>query len=129
MAERPLALLVLGMHRSGTSAITRVLNLLGCALPGDLLGANPSNPTGHWESQRALEINDALLHGLGRQWDDLRAMPADWLGSDAAARARGLIAEFVRTEAGSAPLWALKDPRLCLLAPLWIEVQIGRAHV
>lgn len=122
MADRPCCILVLGMHRSGTSALTRVLNLLGCALPGDLLGANPSNPTGHWESRRALEINDALLHGLGREWNDLRAMPADWLGSDPAALARGRIAEFVRAEAGSAPLWALKDPRLCLLAPLWIEV-------
>ncbi|HEY2347292.1 MAG TPA: rhamnan synthesis F family protein [Xanthomonadaceae bacterium] len=122
MADRPCCILVLGMHRSGTSALTRVLNLLGCALPGDLLGANPSNPAGHWESRRALEINDALLHGLGREWDDLRAMPADWLCSDAATVARGRIVEFVRAEAASAPLWALKDPRLCLLAPLWIEV-------
>jgi len=122
MADRPCCILVLGMHRSGTSALTRVLNLLGCALPGELLGANPSNPTGHWESRRALEIDDALLHGLGREWDDLRAMPTDWLGSAAASAARERIAQFVRDEAASMPLWALKEPRLCLLAPLWMEV-------
>jgi hypothetical protein len=45
-------LLVLGVHRSGTSAVTRVLSILGAALPRTLLGAGPSNESGHWESEK-----------------------------------------------------------------------------
>ena len=65
--KNAVGILVLGMHRSGTSALTRMLNILGCALPDNLLGSNQSNPEGHWESLRAIEINDALLAALGRK--------------------------------------------------------------
>src|SRR4249920_989928 len=85
---RPVGIFMLGMHRSGTSVLTRVLSLLGCALPGDLLGSNESNPTGHWESARAIEINEALLTALGRRWDDVRDLPADWLERPEADAAR-----------------------------------------
>ncbi|MBS0576104.1 MAG: glycosyltransferase [Proteobacteria bacterium] len=122
MAERPIVLLVLGMHRSGTSALTRVLNLLGAALPGDLLGGNRSNPQGHWESRRVIAIDEALLAALDRRWDDPRPLPAGWLDSPAAASARAQIAAFAAEELATAPLAIIKDPRLCLLAPLWLEV-------
>lgn len=114
-------ILVLGMHRSGTSALTRVLNLLGGALPSDLLGSNHSNPEGHWESLRAIEINDGLLGALGRRWDDIRELPADWLQRPETDIARQQVRAFVDRELG-APLSVLKEPRLCHLAPLWIEV-------
>lgn len=115
-------ILVLGMHRSGTSALTRVLNLLGCALPSDLLGANYSNPEGHWESLRAIEINDSLLNALGRRWDDIRELPVDWLGRPETDIARQQIRAFVDREFSPYMLSVLKEPRLCHLAPLWIEV-------
>jgi glycosyltransferase involved in cell wall biosynthesis len=120
--KRPVGIFVLGMHRSGTSLLTRILNLLGCALPGDLLGANESNPTGHWESLRAIEINDGLLYALGRSWDDVRKLPADWMQRPEAEVARLQIRAFLDREFSSANLWLLKDPRLCRLAPLWLEV-------
>jgi hypothetical protein len=52
---------------------------MGCELPGDLLGSNESNPEGHWESLRGIEINDALLTALGSRWDDIGELPSDWL--------------------------------------------------
>ena len=55
------AIVVLGMHRSGTSALTRTLSLLGAALPGNLLPSKPSNETGFWESTDILEFNDRVL--------------------------------------------------------------------
>jgi len=115
-------LLILGMHRSGTSALTRVLNLLGCALPGDLLGSNESNPRGHWESMRAIEINEALLGSLGRSWNDVRNLPSNWLLRPEAELARRQVHAFVKGEISPGKLWVLKEPRLCRLAPLWIEV-------
>ena len=122
MRDRPVVLLVLGMHRSGTSALTRVLNLLGAYLPGGLLGGNRSNPHGHWEPQRVVDIDEALLVALGRRWDDLRPLPADWIASPAAAIARDAIATFAAHELSRQRLSIIKDPRLCLLAPLWLEV-------
>jgi len=115
-------LLILGMHRSGTSALTRVLNLLGCMLPGDILGADESNPMGHWESVRAIEINDELLGSLGRSWNDVRNLPSNWLLLEEAELARRQIRSFVKDNLLPGRLWALKEPRLCRLAPLWIEV-------
>src|SRR5690242_20012263 len=93
--KKAIGVLVLGMHRSGTSALTRMLNLLGCALPDELLGANYSNPEGHWESQRAIAINDALLIALGRSWDDIRELPADWLRRPETEAARQQIRAFL----------------------------------
>jgi hypothetical protein len=62
---------VLGMHRSGTSAVTRALNLLGLTVcpPADLIGAHATNPTGHWESRTLVECNNAVLLAAGaRSW-------------------------------------------------------------
>jgi hypothetical protein len=51
MASRHL-ILVAGMHRSGTSALTRAINLAGVPLPNDLKGASPNNQDGFWELKR-----------------------------------------------------------------------------
>src|SRR6185312_12242151 len=83
-AQSPRAILVLGMHRSGTSAVTRVLNLLGADLGSRLVAPAADNPAGFWEHADAVKINDDLLQALGRTWYDMRDMPANWLESDAA---------------------------------------------
>jgi hypothetical protein len=62
---RPVVLLVLGINRSGTSALTRVLSLCGGALPGRLWGAMPDNPLGHWEPREVTYLNEAILRRLG----------------------------------------------------------------
>src|SRR5271170_3761934 len=71
------ALLVLGTHRSGTSAFTRVFSLLGADLPKSMLGANPTNEAGHWESEDLIAIHDDLLATAGSRWDDWRAFNPD----------------------------------------------------
>ena len=52
------AIMVLGMHRSGTSALTRILNLLGADLPEDLIKANAYNKSGYWEPSAVVALND-----------------------------------------------------------------------
>ena len=82
--RRAQAILVLGMHRSGTSAITRVLNLLGADLPRNLLGSRPGNDSGHWESTDLLAIHEDILLSAGSAWDDWRPFDPAWCHSAAA---------------------------------------------
>ena len=121
LVPRGTAVLVLGMHRSGTSMLTRALHAHGCALSSELLGANSSNPSGHWESKVAIDIDDQLLHGLGRSWDDLRDLPDGWLSSDDALAAKQKIKILVNEDFRNEALWVIKEPRMCRLAPLWID--------
>jgi hypothetical protein len=113
---------VLGMHRSGTSAITRVINLLGPSLgrSEDLFSA-PDNPGGHWESNSLCLCNDLILsqfHGnflfpprLRPGWHESRA-------ADALLPQIGrAFSDVYRTEN-----WVWKDPRLALTLPIWRRV-------
>lgn len=113
--------LVLGMHRSGTSAITRVLNLLGCSLPEKLIGPGDGNVLGHWEALDAVELNDQILASAGSTWEDWGPLNDDWRRSGVRSEMLGRVGDLVRQHAELGPLFALKDPRLCRLADLWLE--------
>ncbi len=116
------AILVLGMHRSGTSALARLTNFMGAALPRHLLPANPSNPRGHWESAPLVELHDQLLAALDSSWDDWRTPGARWKESDAAGRFSGQLRLAIDEEYGNAPLFVLKDPRMCRTLPYWMSI-------
>lgn len=116
------ALLVLGMHRSGTSALTRVFSLLGANLPKNILGANPTNEAGHWESADLMTIHDELLASAGSQWDDWRAFNPDWIQSGVAEGYRQKLLGALHNDFNGSPLFVLKDPRICRFVPFWLEV-------
>ena len=119
-AGHPTTVLVLGMHRSGTSALTRVLNVLGVELGDDLLPpAAGNNETGFWEHQGIVDLHGELLEALGSNWDDPRALPADWADSEAARTFRDAAATRLRSDFEGQPLWGVKDPRMCRFVPLW----------
>lgn len=121
------ALLILGMHRSGTSALTRVVNLLGVELGTDLMdAAEGNNERGFWEHQGVVTRHDRLLADLGMCWDDPRAMPADWLDHPATRAARADLEAIIDAEFSDAALWGVKDPRMCRLLPLWREMLAAR---
>jgi hypothetical protein len=117
----PLGVLVLGMHRSGTSALTRTLNLLGCALPEALVGASEGNELGHWESASAVILNDEILASAGSNWNDWGPINSDWRASGVRGQMVERATEVIREHKALGPLFALKDPRLCRLADLWLE--------
>ncbi|PSL17618.1 sulfotransferase family protein [Shimia abyssi] len=116
------------MHRSGSSAFTRTLKFLGLSLPNTLVASRKNdNDLGFWESQPQVDLNDEFLRTVGSHWydfapPDLDQVPAE-LKQDFVARA----AQLIDDEFGDAPLFVMKDPRLCLLFPLWQEAlqQIG----
>lgn len=120
-AEKSL-ILVLGMHRSGTSVLTRVLNLLGADLGSGLLTAQEGvNARGFWENAAVVAINEELLALLGRSWYDIRPLPDQWWLMSRLDAVRKKAGEFLQVAFGEASMAAIKDPRLCLLLPFWLE--------
>jgi hypothetical protein len=116
------ALLVLGMHRSGTSALTRVLGLCGAALPRHNMAAGDGNPLGHWEPQPIVDAHDRFLEQAGTGWEAIADYPPAMFESEAAAACRRDLADLARGEYGDAPLFILKDPRASRLMRLWRPV-------
>ena len=113
------AILVLGMHRSGTSALSRVVNLLGAAGPARLMPPAPDNPRGFWESEVVASLNDEMLAAGGSSWADWTRFDADRLAPAALAAFRPRMEAVLRAEYGDAKLLVLKDPRLSRLLPIW----------
>ena len=116
------ALLVLGMHRSGTSIVTRVVNLLGAQLPTNLLPADEHNEQGYWEPKNIVEIHDELLASAGSSWHDVSPFPRSWYRSVEARQFRDRLVEAVRVEFGESPFFVLKDPRISKFVPFWLSV-------
>ena len=88
------AILVLGMHRSGTSAVTRVLNLLGAKLPVNLMPPVPNNnEMGFWESNDLMVIHNNILKSANMSWDEIGSCPENWWGSSAAMEFRNILLE------------------------------------
>lgn len=117
------AIIILGMHRSGTSALTGVLSMLG-ANPGPSLlpAVKDVNPKGFWEHAEIVATHDALLEALGSSWDDERPLPNNWWASLDIAVFRERLTEIILRDFSHSPLWILKDPRLCKLLPLWLDI-------
>ncbi len=113
--------LVLGMHRSGTSLVAGSLYLLGLATcaPEDLMTGMPWNPAGHWEARSLSRLNDELLTEMGRSW--WYPPPSGAGYSDVANRlttASEVAAACFQQTHRSIP-WVWKDPRTALLLPFW----------
>ncbi|HVA03632.1 MAG TPA: sulfotransferase [Acidimicrobiales bacterium] len=120
---------LLGMHRSGTSAVSRILNLLGADVgPESDLLTEYDNPAGHWENKALMACNDRILAAFGRSWDFPPWLTPGW---EYSARASSLLPELAETFEAvyrSDP-WVWKDPRTCLTFPLWRRVLGSEARV
>lgn len=114
---------VLGMHRSGTSAITRGLQALGIDLGERLmLPAADNNEKGFFEDIDVNAINVELLDALGQDWHTLSLIPADELLHEKYAGLRLRAIELLRSRLQDTDRFGFKDPRLCRLLPFWQKV-------
>jgi hypothetical protein len=109
------------MHRSGTSALARIVNFLGAAMPRHLVPANKKNPRGYWESAPLVSLHEQMLAEMDSSWDDWRAPSSRWRESEAGARYANKIRMALDEEYANAHLIALKDPRMCRTLPFWMS--------
>jgi hypothetical protein len=122
-AETSTPILVLGMHRSGTSLVTEVIAMLGSHAgdSSDLLHADMFNPTGYWEHLEVLKLDIEILNALSSRGvrSPIKAavdtLPPEQR-ADFVRRAR-VIADSFRDHDS----FVLKDPRMSVLLPIWRE--------
>lgn len=113
------AIFVPEMHRSGTSALTRVSSFLGASLPRNLYPTGLGNETGHWEPEAAVHLNDRIP-SMARTSVNGRYGPSEtWFQTEAASGFVDEMKQLIRTEFLDERLFVFKDPRTALLFPLW----------
>lgn len=115
-------LLVLGMHRSGTSVLTRVLSLLGAALPKTTIQADENNKSGYWEPTSLNTLHNKMLAEAGSTWDDWRSFDPAVLPKGRLRHYKAEIGRLISDEFTDTPLFVLKDPRVCRFVPLYEEI-------
>ena len=109
------------MHRSGTSALARVCNVLGAYLPPEIVSAEPSNATGHWEPSGMVAANRKALEAIDLTWDSVEAFPQNWFDSAGTTSAEQAAAAFLKDSFEGQQLFLLKDPRACRTLPIWFR--------
>lgn len=115
---------LLGMHRSGTSLVTRLVNAMGVDLgPGEhLMKATGENPRGFWEHHAMRDLNDEILSRFGGTWHEPPVLPAGWESDARLADVRRRARAVIRDEFSGRRAWGWKDPRTCLTLPFWQQL-------
>ena len=125
---------ILGMHRSGTSALARVLNLMGLYFGEEnaSTGRSSQNEKGFWERRDVRMINDSILFTADCDWDLVSKFDAGMIPTETNAGHKSAIADIVVKLDAHRP-WFVKEPRLCVTFPIWrapleqpICIHIGR---
>lgn len=113
----------LGMHRSGTSAATRLISLLGPRTPPayDLVQPTEKNPKGYWESELLVWFNERVLEAIGSDIRCPAVLQPGWEHDGRLAQLREK-APAVVSQVFPAPPWVWKDPRHCLTLAFWRSV-------
>jgi hypothetical protein len=119
---RPIVL-VLGMHRSGTSLCSHILSALGVDMADDI-GVDVGNEMGHWERWEIAEFHDRIFSLFNRDyWGPFHdfILPVAWWADPRVAHIRREIAAFLKKRMGDA-YFGFKDPRTVRLMPVWHQI-------
>lgn len=116
-------LIVLGMHRSGTSGVTRLLNLAGAYFGPEGIATEPNeeNPRGFWERRDVRAVCDGLLQDSGFDWWKLVGFSPDAVPETVREEWLGAFARVLEDLDAHRP-WVVKEPRLCVLLPVLLPM-------
>ncbi|VAW35548.1 hypothetical protein MNBD_GAMMA01-1260 [hydrothermal vent metagenome] len=109
---------ILGMHRSGTSALAGVLNIMGISAGDDLLPANDTNPKGYFENKSVYWHNEKILKQCNSSWSD-HLFAIDEVDSEKKQQFIHEAAQIIAAQYQDYSKFIIKDPRICLLFPIW----------
>jgi hypothetical protein len=118
---RPDPVFILGMHRSGTSALGGALAPLGLTVGKTVMQPKQENPKGFYENNSLTELHERFLAAIGSNWRDVQPLGEErFQGAEAGRFQRELLRLLVDEFGGDRPL--IKDPRMCRLMPLWVPL-------
>lgn len=116
-------LAVLGMHRSGTSALTRGLQTIGVSLGEHLMSANAMfNAKGFWEDMDIYSLNVEMLQSLGADWYQASLPDANQINQLFNSDYGSQAIELLRNKTRESPIFGFKDPRMGKLLPFWKRI-------
>jgi O-antigen biosynthesis protein len=116
-------IVIFGMHRSGTSSVARLLNMMGAyfAPEGAEMRAHKANPKGFWERKDINDLCIRVLHSAKCDWHRLASFSIDKIPAAALKEFQDEARQIILGLDAHRP-WFVKEPRLCVLAPLWLEL-------
>lgn len=110
---------VLGMHRSATSLMAKGLSMAGVHMGDRLLGADPTNPYGHFEDLEFIEMNEQILESAGGSWNN---PPPEENIAEVGVMLRDNIWELIEKRNNEHRLWGWKDPRTTLTIKAYLPM-------
>jgi len=112
-------IVVLGMHRSGTSVVTRGLQVLGVDVGQNLLPPQPDNPKGFWEDANIVAFNDRVLSAFNMTWDSIGPIGENSWKYAELDSVRADAINYLRNTFTGKRVWGFKDPRTARALPFW----------
>lgn len=119
MLQDKLLVVVLGMHRSGTSAVARALRVMGVDLGSHLLPPAADNSKGFFEDADLVDLNIRLMDACGTNWSSMRSLRLDVLSDRDLADFQAQATLLLQDRLSKVDIFGIKDPRMCLLLPFW----------
>ena len=121
-------IIVLGMHRSGTSLIAGVLNICGLFMGNkdELVSAGDGNEKGFFESKQVLEIDEEILKRNNGVWEDPPLLNVGWEENSKLKDLYTKADRFINKMDIQSDIWGIKEPRMCLTMPFWQKALKGR---
>ncbi len=116
---------IVGMHRSGTSALTGILQLMGVELGRELMQPWEDNPKGFFENNKIWKYNQRILEHFGSSWEDPFLYGGDWVLKHDLESFKPHIENLIEEEFSESSIFGIKDPRMCILFPLWKEICVS----
>ena len=115
------AVVVLGMHRSGTSVVSRFINMMGFDLGEHLMAPRKDNPRGFWENEEIVRHNEELMAASSVRWDSLELDMSLVLKRGLTKKSQTAALRILKREFSTSQI-VIKDPRIARLYPVWQKV-------
>jgi hypothetical protein len=117
---------VLGMHRSGTSLVGNIVQLMGVDLGANLIAPDPNNQAGYFEHAGIVQLHEELLEVIDRRWTGPKGTldyPDSWWLWPKVQLIVERLKEVTKLETAERKgIWGFKDPRTSRLIPLWNRI-------
>lgn len=116
------AILVLGIARSGTSALSGTLSHLGIPFGDNLKPIDRQNKKGNFEHCTLSWAHQRILKSLNSSWSDHNPLPEGWTKKEKVLLESEIIKDILKTDFKPYPVFGIKDPRLVPLYPLYLDI-------